>query len=262
MVAIIGVLAAVAVPVFGGTLEKSRETVCLNNRIVLQRHLMYDLLSNEDMGESAVKEAFLRYQTEEGDNAKCPSGGTYGLSYTDTAVKGNVDLSSIGVSCDKHAPGGLTNQVAANNDYLKWLSGYLEDTSNRKDQQSVIDAYKKYLADQESALRSVPQEEVLALLPGDLPGFYNVSDKNPLVWVPLRIQVGSDYAEIMVITSESQAKQDPRKGFVFSYQGEYYWSGKTSYNGMCDYQNLHTPNNSYKSFEDFVTSKGWVKIDR
>jgi prepilin-type N-terminal cleavage/methylation domain-containing protein len=38
--AIIGILVAVAIPIFFGYLQKSRETVCLNNRAAARRMLL------------------------------------------------------------------------------------------------------------------------------------------------------------------------------------------------------------------------------
>lgn len=247
--AIIGVLAAVAVPVFAGTLEKSRETVCLHNRIVLQRHLMCDRVTNG--GKEPTQEALRAYI--ESDQAKCTGGGAYKLEY-------DRSTGAIGVSCSKHAPGGLTNQAAASNAYEEWLEDYLKDPQNQSDQNSVINKYKEYL---NGEFFEISQAEVEALLPSNVNGFQGAGDDDPLVWVPLRLKLGNDFEEIMVITSKQQASgTDLRKGFVFAYKDGYYWSGKTAYRDACDYGGLYTSNGIYNSFDDFISKTGWTKIEK
>lgn len=252
VVAIIGVLVAIAIPVFSGNLERVRAVTCLNNRTVLEHHLTVDHLLEEDGGAptpESLKAAM------EADGAKCPSGGTYAVEY-------DKETGTIAVSCTEHAPGGLTNQVATYNSYSAWLKDYVADPAHKLDQNSVAMAYQAYLRENGKSYLTVPQSEVLALLPEDVTGFFKVDPKEPLVWVPLRLNVGSDHIEVMVVTSQSQADgSDLRKGFLFSYQGAYYTTGKTI-GGKLDYGSLYT-SNQFNTFEDFLNSKyGWSKIVR
>lgn len=92
VVAILAILVAVAIPVFGGVLSHSKETVCLSNRTSLTHELVYAQLGADTPLSVSALQALA-----DGSGITCPSGG----AYTVTAKgDGNRDIS---VQCRIHS---------------------------------------------------------------------------------------------------------------------------------------------------------------
>ena len=85
VVAIIGVLVAVAIPVFSGAREKAEQAACLSNRTSLLHELIYAKLLGEGDGSSPHSDV------------QCPTGGPYTIE-----DKNGV----ITVTCEKHGASG------------------------------------------------------------------------------------------------------------------------------------------------------------
>ena len=75
VIAIIGILAAIAIPTYYNYLEKTRQVVCEANRVQLERQLNAELdMSNNLDTPYAFKEFLDSFIREHGNNI-CPSGG-------------------------------------------------------------------------------------------------------------------------------------------------------------------------------------------
>ena len=75
VVAIIGVLAAVAIPVFTSSLEKTKETVCLANRTSAQHVVIMGKLMNPDLTPEEAQGLIV--DSMGSLTGLCPEGGTY-----------------------------------------------------------------------------------------------------------------------------------------------------------------------------------------
>lgn len=94
VVAIIGVLAAVAIPVFTSSLEKTKETVCLANRTSAQHIITMDKLLDESLDAKGA-EALVAKSVGALDKL-CPSGGKY---YVGTTMDASQRLI---IQCTRH----------------------------------------------------------------------------------------------------------------------------------------------------------------
>lgn len=86
VVAIIGVLAAIAIPVFTGSLKRTEETVCLSNRTSLAHEMIYARMADKD---ADINEIF------DAAGTICPSNGKITIS-----DRGGTDLT---VNCRTHS---------------------------------------------------------------------------------------------------------------------------------------------------------------
>ena len=90
VVAIIGVLVAIAIPVFTSSLEKAREATCLANQTSAQHAIVYEKLMDTKVETNEAGLAII--ESTVGDVTKlCPSGGTYRYNPENGIV-----------SCNKH----------------------------------------------------------------------------------------------------------------------------------------------------------------
>ena len=75
VIAIVGILAAIAIPSYAGYIEKTRQVICETNRTQLERQLRMELaLANNIAAPNAQKE-FVDNFIRKHDNNICPSGG-------------------------------------------------------------------------------------------------------------------------------------------------------------------------------------------
>lgn len=117
VVAIIGVLAAVAIPVFASQLEKSRETTCLANRTMMQREVTYSTMLAEGDLDGLMKQYDTAYMQEKG--YICPDGAeNVGFSYDPVSH-------IFSVYCKKH--GGLEVGYDMANTVGSFMDGALGD---------------------------------------------------------------------------------------------------------------------------------------
>ena len=95
VVAIVGVLVAIAIPVFTSQLEKAQEATCLANRRSVKGLVVADYL---DSHTELTSERFAELVAEVGPNL-CPNGGEYGYEGT---VEGG---GGIVITCSVHGGG-------------------------------------------------------------------------------------------------------------------------------------------------------------
>ena len=88
VVAIIGVLAAIAIPVFTGSLKHTEETVCLSNRTSLAHQLIYEQMANGNFTENELRDKIAA------SDIKCPKGNHYYLE--------KFDGGSFVIGCANH----------------------------------------------------------------------------------------------------------------------------------------------------------------
>lgn len=75
VIAIIGILAAIAMPSYSNYIEKTRQMVCETNRVQLERQLIVEMaLSNNIVTPNAQKEFIDDFMRNQG-NIICPSEG-------------------------------------------------------------------------------------------------------------------------------------------------------------------------------------------
>ncbi len=76
VIAIIGILAAIAIPSYSNYIEKTRQLVCETNRVQLERQLIVKMaLSNNIVTPNAQKEFIDDFMRNHGNNI-CPSEGS------------------------------------------------------------------------------------------------------------------------------------------------------------------------------------------
>ena len=93
VVAIIGVLVAVAIPIFSRSLERAREATCMANR----RSLYAQVIAEHILSDRPCSELFNEFVVNAG---KCPSGGTF--SWEDSGNAGKIN-------CDYHDGSGSSD---------------------------------------------------------------------------------------------------------------------------------------------------------
>lgn len=85
VIVIIGILAAIAVPVYGHFMDEYKEDLCKVNRVEMAR-LYQDFLTIEELEHSSA--AFVEFSHTRLDGEVCPVGGE--LTYVDGAVECSV----------------------------------------------------------------------------------------------------------------------------------------------------------------------------
>lgn len=130
VVAIIAVLVAVGIPVFGTSLERSRAAACMANRRSLQSELSYAYMTE---GESFTRPDISMYT--------CPSGGT--ISYT-------LESGRFKVECSVHSSWTSSTVPNAFEKVFKGYSGSsIDSTAKTADDKQVLmltEAKKKLAA--------------------------------------------------------------------------------------------------------------------
>lgn len=115
VVAILGVLVAVAIPVFTASLDKTRAATCLANRTMLQHEVLYSTMLEEGDNEALVQKYTPAYIKSEG--YVCPDGDEFiKLSYDPVSH-------NFSVYCTKH--GGLTIGYDLANVVNNYMNGEL-----------------------------------------------------------------------------------------------------------------------------------------
>lgn len=74
-ISILGITSACAAPYYQGVIEKAEATVCLSERVVLERVGAFIFVENENIKVLSIEE--LVYKNYVNKIPECPSGGTY-----------------------------------------------------------------------------------------------------------------------------------------------------------------------------------------
>ena len=76
VIAIIGILAATAIPSYNNYLEKTRQLVCETNRMQLERQLSVEIVLENNIATQNIQKEFIDDFMREHGNNLCPSGGS------------------------------------------------------------------------------------------------------------------------------------------------------------------------------------------
>ncbi|WNX86308.1 prepilin-type N-terminal cleavage/methylation domain-containing protein [Agathobaculum sp. NTUH-O15-33] len=275
VVAIIGVLVAIAIPVFTSSLEKARAAVCQANR----RSLL-GLISSTAMTDDNFKKELNKESQQNWDDLKTAYEKT-GNSFTDKIcpLDGTIEIishnSSYSVYCTKHPENSsssertdwMTNEekgtaaLPSVSAAFEALYGKPGDTSYFKsggDDYAFMKAYNQAIG----TPLTVPTDEALKYFP-DTQGF----SESPLVWTATRMYFDSSYHDIMLLTPQSNFESDnPKlKGYLFYYDGSYYRSTTTNGNKTLTSTSWLTGGNKNqdKSLEELLDTgalKAWEKV--
>lgn len=103
VVAIVGVLVAIAIPTFITQLEKAEAATCESNRRSLKSMVTIEAMFNKDANQAGYLEGLLTTCMDQlGDqtngNSLCPKKGTY-------SIQGNLETGGIAVKCSIHGLG-------------------------------------------------------------------------------------------------------------------------------------------------------------
>ena len=266
VVAIIGILVAIAVPVFGSTMEKTKATACAANRrngkMVIAQAVMLDDSVEKALGADKI------YSWEE---VKVILGNAgYGLEESLCPSKGNITLDKRNgayyIVCDIHGEAEAAGMKEAA-DILKKASQSFTGISD-------YDFVKNYIntAGGVDKLAKADNEEILKIMDGSADNFgANKNDKD-LVWVGMQLKfkekgekTGTAH-EVLVVTTRQKATGYSGKpqlnGYLFYYNGKYYQS--TNYSGKnYGFGSFYVDSSKWNvdtSFEDCLKNGGWKEV--
>lgn len=283
VVAIIGVLVAIAIPVFTSQLEKAREAVCLSNRTSLQHMLTYDVMMDKDAWKdvadvtppaswegSTIKSTF-----EAGGNSFtekiCPSGGPILVSKVG---------SSIFITCQKHP--GSADTGPTRTDWLpgEEIASNLTPTVSEKfaEKYGGLPGDKNYIAQNDDyhfmqlyrdlitkngtePYPTLNSSEMDTIRQNFFPDQKQFSEE-PLAWSATRLYLNGTYHDVQVLTSQDNMQKDTPllKGYLLYYDGHYYRSNKVfNYKNSVDPINFgSTRVNNFNSVEEI--NANWEKV--
>lgn len=262
VVAIIGILVAIAVPVFSHTMEKTKATACAANRRTAKGMIAQAVMFNDDaakrLEENKVYEWSVVNQvlTSAGYSLKenlCPSGGILTLNKKNGAYI---------VVCDVHGEGDAEGMKDAM-DILKKASGGTD-----------YDFVRSYIAAAGGVdkLPKADSAEILKMMDGTAGDFGKTENDKKLVWVGMQVkfkeegEVKGTAHEILVVTTKSKAignNNNPAlHGYMFYYNGKYYQTTKVTDKGNYDFASFYSGSNWTidKSFDDCLKDGGWKEI--
>ena len=238
VIAIISVLVAIAIPVFGTALEKSRAAVCTANRRSLKSVLAVSQLLESY---SSLEDAYTHIGAGETSQYTCPSGGTI-------SVRGNS------ISCSKHGVDGELSNIAQAQDKLNGATGY--------------NAIRKYYANNGGKLPELTKDQAFwTELFGDKALYQN---PETLYWRPSSITVDGKTEYIMFASNTSYADSGANNsgvnanwgGYACYYNGTYYVSEKEAWNHSIDNLNVGGYNSSAGTVEQWLISNNWKAVER
>lgn len=231
VVAIIGVLVAVSIPIFSTQLEKARLATCEANRRSLKADLSAIYLNDLNADEVATEYARVQNQYT------CPDGGT--ISYKLDETTGVITM-----NCSKHSDTGELIDIESS---LKALG---KETGN-----VAIKSFYENNGDKLPALTS--EQSFWKTLFGDK-SLYN--NPETLYWRPSSVSVGTKVEYIMFASAEDypadgKNNQAQWKGYACYYNGKYYTSSNLSWDKKI---NNNTVATNGANFNDSATVEKWL----
>lgn len=250
VIAIVGVLVAIAIPVFTTNLDSARDATCQANRRSAQAMIATAAMTNADFhaarqdGESwsSVSAALVTAGYSFPDKI-CPSDGTIKL------VKGNYSLS---LHCGIHGATDFDNALSMTDGLDQTLGDY-----------DYVRAYVK-AAEEKGGLITIPKKDFLNQYYPDGPSdiHHKINDSDPIVWSGMRIRWNGQWCDALVATRKSNVKNNGNpllNGYVVYYNGSYYRSTK-QVNGRIDENSLRPSSGSFSSYEEMLQANHWEKV--
>lgn len=261
VIAIIVVLTAVAIPVFSAATGRAQQTACLaNRRSLLGEMRTAQLLDNTLCSRTNAAGLFDNLLAQ----YPCPSGGTFTATYDADGYLSSITCSAhAGESSEPGRTNWLSGEESATALLAKVSDSYKNNNPYRNGE--CEDFWKAYTtaaaAEGESGLRSASAQEVLNYFPGPNQSLYQISDNNKLVWTGARVFFDGKAQDILVATSEQKVNNGSIEAFLFCYDGRYYRSTKTAWNGAYDYRNLKSSYSERdQSLEKFLEKYGFAPV--
>lgn len=223
VVAIIGVLAAVAIPALSGQLERARQAACLANRRSLHGELAAEVTLD---GYSTLQQAWEKMDSSERGRYTCPDGGSITVSGNDIRCSVHSDNSMGGMMS---IVGSLTSKYG-------------------------IPAIREFYGKNGNSLPTLSADSALwkTLLNGkNLPGGITA-----LYWRPSLTLDGRNYVLFASPAPyDDSAPQANWQGFLCYYDGVYYVSTRVnSYTKKMDPSGVA---NIRGSVSAWLTANGW-----
>ena len=272
VVAIIGVLVAVAIPVFSSSLEKAREATCKANR----RSLL-GIVSTAAMLDSSFLPDARDYDIQAVQTALAASGNSFTDEICPSAgeitVTRVVEGGGFIVTCSVHKgattpddTGGRTDWMTGERNASEILAQISASfTPNKNNLNDDYDFWKAFTAATNGKLQQANEAEVLSKFPEDAKLRYNRNTENGLAWTGVRVFFDGGPHDILLLTTGTNAAPtsgNPQlKGFLFYFNGQYYRTDADSPSGFSQATLYGGQNNAKLSFEDFLTQKGWVTCE-
>lgn len=279
VVAILGILAALAMPLFLNAIESSRADTCKSNRRGARNLIDLAEIKSEGFMDQLEKELpadwttvrdLLIAQNLSPMETLCPSGGLVKLEEKKDGT--------FWFKCSAHEEAvddGRTDWLpheADGTDYLIPVSNAFGSPgdagyTSQGDDYSYMQAYNSYAKAQNGgALPTVDPEKVLKYFPSDSAQF-----DNDLVWSAIRVYFDGEHHDILLLTAASNAtRENPLlSGYLFYYDGSYYRTKSRNYNNTKITAAFLTGGSGNKSYtfdellngKDGATAKwNWEKV--
>ena len=268
VVAIIGILVAIAVPVFSSTIAKTKATACAANRrnakMVIAQAVMLD-----DSVEKALESDKL-YSWDE----VCRILGSAGYTLEEKLCpsKGNIKLDkrdgAYYIVCDIHGEAEASGMKEAADILKKAKESYTGANSSNPDYEFVRNYIRE--AGDVNKLAKADKEEILKIMDGTANNFGKATKDSDLVWVGMRVNfkdenetVGTSH-NILVVTAKNKMETSPNPGlhgFLFYYNGKYYQTNKYNDKGNYDFASLYSQYwKKEMSFQECLASGGWTEV--
>lgn len=278
VVAILGILAALAMPLFLNAIEQSRADTCKSNRrgarnlvdlaeIKSEGFINTNLTNGMDW--SNVRTAFEGLNPME---TLCPSGGTVTLRLaSDEAFSFGCDIHGIEAGEDIRTDWAPGEKPAT--DYLPDVQAKFEESNGKfgdkgyqaqNDDYNFVRTYTEYVKEQNNGtyptLSDTEAKTLLAnYFPSGRTGFQNL----PLAWFAVRLYYDNAPHDIMVLGSPSYwaTNNNPAlKGYLLYADGQYYRSQKVTGNKKVDPAGFYNSRNNSTKPIDQVLGTNWEKV--
>lgn len=281
VIAILGILAALAMPLFLNAIESSRADTCKSNRRGARNLIDLAEIKSEGFIKNNLTDG-IDWSTVQ-DKLKdivpspmetlCPSGGTVTLHLaSEDAFSFECDIHGIEAGEDIRTDWAPGEKPAT--DYLPDVQAKFEQVfglpddkqygSNTKyaDDKMFRDTYTAYAKKQNGGeLPTVDSNSILPYFPSSATYFGDT----PLVWSAFRLYFDNSHHDILVLTSKHTAESSTMapRGYLWYYNGQYYRAKTTGQKISEQYLQGGSKNKS-SSLEDLISANGqwgnWEKV--
>lgn len=269
VVAIIGILVAIAVPVFSHTMEKTKATACAANRRTAKGMIMQAVMFHDGAAEKLKDNQIYMWNEvtpvleAAGYSLKenlCPSGGTITLDKRNNAYI---------VVCSEHGEGDAAGMKDAGDILKKTGDAFAGREFEQNADYNFVREYIKQ-AGGVNNLAKADKDEILKKMGGSANSFGKIAKDEDLVWVGMQVKFKDEGEEkgtahnILVVTAKNKvdtAGNPGLFGYMFYYNGKYYRSTILNDKNNYDYGNLY--DNTWKAdrtLADCLERGNWEEV--